>query len=104
MGKSKSKKNSFKSKYNVLCPCCGKPAQKTGDQVFCEFCDAEFTCKKKGGFHLRKSGCLQRLEKRISTLEGGRQNSDEAEQSQGIFGGFFSNLFGDDQNEDILPP
>ena len=53
----------------ISCPNCGKPAIRTGNEIACEHCDAEFVITKKQDTQLKGMGRLDDHEKRLKALE-----------------------------------
>ena len=53
----------------ISCPNCGKPAMRTGNEITCESCDAEFVITKKQETQLKGSGKIEDHEKRLQALE-----------------------------------
>lgn len=84
---------------SCFCPNCGQPANRVGDQVCCEFCDAIFTVHQNGSARVRKVGVLDDIDKRLSALE---DNQGEAQEG-GWLGKILESFFSSDDDEDILP-
>lgn len=53
----------------IACPNCGQPAQKEGNKVTCENCDAIYTITKTGSAKVKELGAIEDHEQRIAKLE-----------------------------------
>lgn len=53
----------------ISCPNCGKPAMRTGNDITCESCDAEFVITKKQETQVKGIGRIDDHEKRLQALE-----------------------------------
>ena len=53
----------------ITCPNCGKPALRSGDEITCEYCDAEFVITKKQETQVKQFGKIDDHEKRLQALE-----------------------------------
>ena len=53
----------------IVCPNCGLSAQKEGNKVTCENCDAIYTITKTGSARVKKLGPIEDHENRIAKIE-----------------------------------
>ena len=61
----------------ISCPNCGKPAMRTGDEITCEHCDAEFVITKKQETQVKGIGRIDDHEKRLQALEQSAVSSEQ---------------------------
>ena len=70
VGKYFSEKGSKMSETKAIsCPSCGKPAMRTGNEITCEHCDAEFVITKKQETQVKQFGRMDDHETRLKKLE-----------------------------------
>jgi len=65
----------------TFCPNCHQPAQRHGNVVTCEACDAEYTITQRDGARVKTKGRLDSIEERLDKIEsllpGDEPESDE---------------------------
>lgn len=60
----------------ISCPNCGKPAIRTGNEIACEHCDAEFVITKKQETQVKQFGKIEDHENRIAKLEAAASSTE----------------------------
>ena len=53
----------------IACPNCGGPAEKEGNKIVCERCDATFSLTRTGAAKVADVGRFQTIEDRLDKIE-----------------------------------
>ncbi len=56
-------------KKKIPCPNCGKEAEKEGNKIVCETCDATFSLTRTGAARVADVGRFQTIEDRLDKIE-----------------------------------